>query len=43
MAILEPTALALTVPTALGHRPAQIPQVSVQQLLPKHGDECGER
>ena len=40
---LESIAFALTVPATLDHRPARIPQVSVQPLLPQHGDECGEQ
>ena len=27
----------------LDHRPARIPQVPVQPLLPQHGDKCGEQ
>ena len=40
---LEPIAFALTVSTTLDHRPARIPQVSVEPLLPQHGNECGEQ
>jgi hypothetical protein len=40
---LEPIAFALTVPATLDRRPARIPQVPVQPLLPQHGDECGEQ
>jgi len=40
---LEPIEFALTVATALDHRPARIAQVSVQPLLPQHGDECSKQ
>jgi len=33
----------LTVSTTLDHRPARIPQVPVQPLLPQHGNKCGEQ
>ena len=36
---IEPIALALTVSATLDHRPARIAQVSVQPLLPQHGNE----
>ena len=39
---LESVALALTVSASLDHRPARIPQVSIQPLLAQHCDECGE-
>ena len=40
---LEPIALALTVSTTLDHKPASVPQVPVQPLLPQHRDECGQQ
>ena len=33
----------MTVSASLDHRPARIPQVSVEPLLAQHGDECGEQ
>ena len=33
----------MTVSATLDHRPARIPQVSVQPLLAQHGDECREQ
>ena len=40
---LQSIAFALTVSATLDHRPARIPQVSIQPLLAQHGDECGEQ
>ena len=40
---LEPVAFALPVAAALDHRATRIAQVSIQPLLPQHGDECGEK
>jgi len=40
---LEPIAFTLTVSTSLDHRPARIPQVSIQPLLAQHRDECGKQ
>ena len=41
--LLESVALPLTVSATLYHRPAGIPQVSVEPLLAQHRDECGEQ
>ena len=41
--LLEPIALALAVTATLDHRPARVPQVSVEPLLPQHRDECGKQ
>ena len=41
--LLQPIAFALTVPTMLNHRPTRVPQVSIQPLLPQHGNECSEQ
>ena len=43
MPFLEPITLALTVSITLDHKPARIPQVSVQPLVLRHGDECGKQ
>ena len=40
---LEPIAFALTVSATVDHRPAGVPQVSVEPLLPQHRDECGQK
>ena len=40
---LEPVAFALPVAAALDYRATRIAQVSVQPLLPQHGNECGEQ
>ena len=39
----QPVAFALPVAAALDHRATRIAQVSIQPLLPQHGDECGEK
>ena len=40
---LESCVLSLTVSTTLDHRPARVPHVSVQPLLPQHCDERREQ
>ena len=40
---LQPVAFALPVAAALDYRATRIAQVSIQPLLPQHGDECGEK
>ena len=41
--LLESIALALTVSTTLDHRPARVPQVTVEPLLAQHCNECGKQ
>jgi hypothetical protein len=41
--LLQPITFSLAVSATLDHRPARIPQVPVQPLLPQHRDECGQQ
>ena len=41
--LLESIALALTVSTTLDHRPARVPQVTVEPLFAQHRGERGEQ
>ena len=40
---LQPITFSLAISATLNHRPARIPQVSVQPLFPQHRDECSQQ